>query len=195
MKNKKMRVLMESMLVSILLFGCASHQDTEQTASNTPTDVVLDAKTDAYDTIEELENASDLIVIGTKKEELKSAVERDEAGNFKDAYTISSFRISKIIKNEVHEKNETISILESEAYDEVKNESLHIGGYENMIEGNTYILYLRKSEDGYYIPRAVTTGKVALTKSEINKRFTGDIAEDEKTLHKQIQEKYKDELN
>lgn len=104
MKNKKMRVLMESMLVSILLFGCASHQDTEQTASNTPTDVVLDAKTDAYDTIEELENASDLIVIGTKKEELKSAVERDEAGNFKDAYTISSFRISKIIKNEVHEK-------------------------------------------------------------------------------------------
>lgn len=193
MINKKLHVLMESMLVSMLLVGCSSNSDTKQTASDTPTDVVLDAKTDAYNTIEELEKASDLIVIGTKKEELKSAVERDEAGNFRAAYTISSFQISKVIKNEVNEKNETISILENEAYDKVKNEKLHIGGYENMIEGNAYILYLRKSEDGYYIPRAVTIEKVPHTKSEINKKSLSDLEEVE-TLHKQIQEKYKDEL-
>lgn len=52
-----------------------------------------------------------------------------------------------------------------------------------MIEGNAYILYLRKSEGGYHIPRAVTIGKVPLTKSEINKKSLSDLEEVE-ILHK-----------
>lgn len=37
-----------------------------------------------------------------------------------------------------------------------------------MLEGNKYILYLELAEEGYYIPLALTAGKVPLTNSEIN---------------------------
>lgn len=38
-----------------------------------------------------------------------------------------------------------------------------------MIANCTYILYLEKANDEYYIPLATVLGKVPLDKSEINK--------------------------
>lgn len=46
--------------------------------SKEPENVFVSAKTDLYESIEELENASDLIVIGTKVKELESNVVYDE---------------------------------------------------------------------------------------------------------------------
>ena len=64
-----------------------------------------------------------------------------------------------------------------------------------MIGGNKYILYLSLSDGNYYIPLAVTIGKVPLSKSEINGDKLKMKNNDEVSigivdkLHKEIQNK------
>ncbi|MFR3042999.1 MAG: hypothetical protein ACLTMV_06630 [Thomasclavelia spiroformis] len=115
------------------------------------------------------------------------------------AYTYSSFQIDEIVSNKVKESNKEITIFENQAYDKKYNQILHIEGYTNMLEGNKYILYLELAEEGYYIPLALTAGKVPLTNSEINgtKLKMKNARDDEivEKLHKEIQRKYKAQID
>ena len=68
----------------------------DSSTSSKHEDIFIDAKTDSYQTIEELEKASDLIVIGTKIKELESNVLYDENGVYHLRYgnlnSVFSFR-------------------------------------------------------------------------------------------------------
>lgn len=195
-KNKYLTIGL-SLMMLLALAGCNSK---DSSTSSKYEDIFIDAKTDSYQTIEELEKASDLIVIGTKIKELESNVLYDENGVYQVAYTYSSFNIDEIIKNDVNELNKEIKIFENQAYDKKTNKTLHIAGYTNMIEGNKYILYLSLSDGNYYIPLAVTIGKVPLSKSEINVDKLKMKNNDEVSigivdkLHKEIQNKYANKI-
>ena len=166
---KKTKILLSALALIILLSLSGCNNNEKNTAnSKEPENVFVSAKTDLYESIEELENASDLIVIGTKVKELESNVVYDENEVYQIAYTYSSFQIDEIVSNKVKESNKEITIFENQAYDKKYNQILHIEGYTNMLEGNKYILYLELAEEGYYIPLALTAGKVPLTNSEIN---------------------------
>lgn len=199
MKNNKFVFTIFLTILCLTFYGCDNNTKSG-TVSNAPEDVYLSAKTDSYDSIENLENSSDLIVIGTKTKELESNVLYDENGIYQIAYTYSSFKIDEVIKNRIKETSQEIKIFENQAFDKKNNEVLHIAGYVNMIEGNNYILYLRFAEEGYYIPLAVTFGKVPLTNSEINKiriKMRNDDTNSNEVidnLHKDIQKKYKSKI-
>ena len=197
MNKKKYLTIGLSLMMLLALAGCNSK---DSSTSSKHEDIFIDAKTDSYQTIEELEKASDLIVIGTKIKELESNVLYDENGVYQVAYTYSSFNIDEIIKNDVNELNKEIKIFENQAYDKKTNKTLHIAGYTNMIGGNKYILYLSLSDGNYYIPLAVTIGKVPLSKSEINgdklkmkNNYEVSIGIVDK-LHKEIQNKYSNKI-
>mgnify|MGYP006066895443 FL=1 len=197
---KKTKILFSVLALTILLSltGC-NNNEKNTTNSKEPEDVFVSAKTDSYESVEELENASDLIVIGTKVKELESDVVYDENEVYQIAYTYSSFQIDEIVSNKVKESNKEITIFENQAYDKKYNRILHIAGYTNMLEGNKYILYLELADEGYYIPLAVTIGKVPLTNSEINgtKLKMKNARDDEivEKLHKEIQRKYKAQID
>lgn len=197
MNKNKFLLISLSFILSLLLAGCNQKNNN---ASMQHEDIFIDAKIDSYQTIDQLENASDLIVIGTKTKELESNVIYDENEGYQIAYTYSSFKIDETIKNNVNESNNEIKIFENQAYDKKTNKTFHVAGYTNMIEGNKYILYLSLSDDNYYIPLAVTFGKVPLNKSEINsdkiKMENSDETNPEivDKLHQQIQNKYKDKI-
>lgn len=198
MKKTKILLSVLALIILLSLFGCNNNE--KNTAnSKEPENVFVSAKTDLYESIEELENASDLIVIGTKVKELESNVVYDENEVYQIAYTYSSFQIDEIVSNKVKESNKEITIFENQAYDKKYNQILHIEGYTNMLEGNKYILYLELAEEGYYIPLALTAGKVPLTNSEINgtKLKMKNARDDEivEKLHKEIQRKYKAQID
>lgn len=130
--------------------------------------IVVEAKTDGYYTTEELEAASPIIVQGTKTKEGPSEFVNNELGQPLILYTMSSFRIDSIIKNDSNINlniNDEIPIFENQA--EYNGKIYHIAGYNKMKENNKYILLLNYYEDdGYYIPTAVTFGKIPLDESE-----------------------------
>ena len=197
---KKTKILFSVLALTILLSltGC-NNNEKNTTNSKEPEDVFVSAKTDSYESVEELENASDLIVIGTKVKELESDVVYDENEVYQIAYTYSSFQIDEIVSNKVKESNKEITIFENQAYDKKYNRILHIAGYTNMLEGNKYILYIELADEGYYITIAVTIGKVPLTNSEINgTKLKMKNAEDDEIvekLHKEIQKKYENQID
>ena len=201
MKKSKFILGVLALMISMPLFGCSNNGKANTANSSEIEDVFVDAKTDLYESIEELESASDLIVIGTKLKELKSDVVYDKNGVYQIAYTYSSFQIDEIESNKVEEAKKEITIFENQAYDKKNNEILHIAGYTNMIAGNKYILYLRMAKEGYYIPLAVTIGKVPLTNSEIKgtkvkmKNSDNESNEIIENLHKEIQKKYESKID
>lgn len=200
MKKNKILLSILALIILLPLSGCNKKKESV-IHSTEPEDVYVSAKTDSFESIEELENASDLIVIGTKIKELESDVVYDENGVYQIAYTFSSFQIDEIISNKVEESKKEIKIFENQAYDKTSNKILHIAGYTNMLDGNKYILYLRLADEGYYIPRAITIGKIPLTNSEINGtkvKMSNTDNEGNKTienLHKEIQKKYENKIN
>ncbi|MGM0125630.1 hypothetical protein IGI37_003029 [Enterococcus sp. AZ194] len=88
-------------------------------------------------------------------------------GRIDIAYTLSKFRVKKVISGESLKDEDTFTMLENEAYDQEKKITYHIAGY-NLIEADkNYLLILRHSEtDPYYIVSGVNYGKVSLEETE-----------------------------
>lgn len=137
---------------------------------STPKDEVLCAKIDAYSSIKELEKNSDIIVAGLKTEEQEPTFLYDGSGEYLlCAYTLSNFNVCEILggmeKKDIENKN--IKILENEFYDKEENVNYHIAGYNKMITGKSYILYLKYSENNdWYVPTGVVTGKIPVDDTE-----------------------------
>lgn len=128
------------------------------------------SKTDAYDNLSSVENDTEFIVTAVKTDDLKTVIERDEEGYLTTIYSLSSVKISSVIKGNIN-PNESITILENEGYDQTENRTYHIAGYEKMIIGNKYLLCLKQSKTNpdQFIPTGVVYGKIPLNneKSEL----------------------------
>ncbi|EDP7896735.1 hypothetical protein K7U53_000443 [Listeria monocytogenes] len=139
------------------------------------TEVVAAAKIDGYESGDELENASTVIVTGQLEKRGDSIIERASDDAVIGVYRMSTFKIAQVLKNETDDnlaKEMTISVYENEGYDAKTNTTYHIAGYTKMEKEEKYLLLLQKdSEDDYYVPTAVIFGKVNLNPNKRNELF------------------------
>lgn len=167
------------------------------------TDVGVCAKTDSYQSVEELEVHANLIVRGVKVKQNDPVITYyDEEPT--SGYTLSDFCVKEILKDEEEniQVNDTISILENEFTDEKTNTTYHVAGYSMMDEENEYVLYLSANtfENGvvYYTPLAVNYGITSLGNDyKMEKYITkeGDTVscnDEINTLRRKIRKQYKE---
>lgn len=198
--KKVMAVIVSLVAVfSILVFY--KNYSTESIKNNieTKTDEnnieIIDAKSDGFDNLKELENGSPIIVSGVKEKDIKIEIFRSEInGEINAGYTLSDFKIKTVYKNNVKDSNikpgGNITILESAFKDKKTNKVYSVNGYKNMNDNEKYLLFLQPEEDGSYATRAVHYGKVPLETIEL------ELYSDSKsnTLNKifdEAKEKYK----
>ncbi|EQC2293480.1 TPA: hypothetical protein ACSKNZ_002011 [Listeria innocua] len=139
------------------------------------TEVVAEAKIGGYESGDELENASNVIVTGQLEKRGESIIERASDDAVIGVYRMSTFKIAQVLKNETDDnlgKEMIIPIFENEGYDAETNTTYHIAGYTKMDKEEKYLLLLQKdSEDDYYVPTAVIFGKINLDPNKRNELF------------------------
>lgn len=143
--------------------------------------VDFEGKTDSFDSLKELEDGSPIIVKGIKVEEKGTDIYRSKIdGEIAGGYTKSDFKVTEVYKNTDNNSkikiNNTITISESAFYDDETKTTYSINGYENMIKGEEYLLFLTNETEGLFSPRGVIFGKVPLNTDEL------EVYEDEDSL-------------
>ncbi|MBC2262784.1 hypothetical protein HCB45_14635 [Listeria sp. FSL L7-0091] len=128
-------------------------------------------KTDGHESADAMKENVNIIVKGEKLSEgenivLDSEVTNEPAGG----YTKSSFKISEVIKNSEDDRaisvGNTINISEAEFYAKNSKTTYTINDYENMKQGEDYVLYLKVADEGLYITAGVTFGKIPINDDE-----------------------------
>lgn len=159
--------------------------------------MMIEAKTIGFDSFEELDAASPIIVIGKKIEEVDTEMYRSKLnGKVFAGHTKSEFLIQKILKNEYNPKiveSKTIQILESSVFNPEDNKIYSINGYENMKNGDKYLLFLDNEENGLFVTRGITFGKVPLSKTALERyrdKNRSSIENTHEEIFKQAREKY-----
>ncbi|KAF1299420.1 hypothetical protein BAU15_01885 [Enterococcus sp. JM4C] len=144
-----------------------SNSNTNQTDHIFRKEVYLDAKLDSFDQLRDVEATTDELVIATKISQDEPTIAYGAEGRIDSAYTLSTFQVKKVIKGKNLEADDTFTLFENEAYDQNKELTYHIAGYNLIEQGKNYLLFLRKSEtDPYYLVAGVNYGKINLEESE-----------------------------
>lgn len=133
--------------------------------------LILDASIDEYSSLCDVEEESEIIVVAEKVFEEDPTIVRNTQGRIDTAFTLSDFEVKKVVNGKLLSTGETFTILENEAFDEEKGLKYHILGYEKMITGSHYLLFLCRSETApYYLVAGVNYGKIPLEKvtSDVN---------------------------
>ncbi|WP_148459442.1 hypothetical protein [Anaerostipes faecis] len=172
MKKKTVLKISVTFILSSLVIILGNIYTREKTSKNI-TRVEVSAKTDEYANLQQVEQASDLIVEGIKTDEEENVVQRDENGELLATYTLSTFKVEKVNKTSKNKSYDIITILENEAYDENTRSIYHINGYKKMKPGKRYLLMLQKTEKNYYVPTGVNYGKIAISNRD-NEIYTND---------------------
>lgn len=106
--------------LSAMSYNLLNRKNSDNETINMGSDIMVDAKIEAYDSLSEVEAASDIIVLGKKVSEDEPTIIEKNGYTFA-AYTLSGFEIESIKKNSSEvsvEVGQTLTILENEAYDE-----------------------------------------------------------------------------
>ncbi|MCC5894747.1 MAG: hypothetical protein JJU16_04735 [Alkalibacterium sp.] len=126
-------------------------------------ELVVDAQTDDYLTLDEVEEASDVIIIGEKVSEGDSTVIENEEGVAEIPYTPSEIRVRTVIEGDPALECMTLVVLEHGACYNERFLVLHAAGYEMMEIGNEYLLMLKDTaRPPYYLITGMSYGKVPL---------------------------------
>lgn len=109
-----------------------------------------------YDTLEELERASDLIVVVTVAGKGKSVVDPE----MDILYTHTPLIVERVFQGNIS-PGETIEYVELGGYQRRPSGLYYIGleGYVPIRKNSRYLLFLDKSIDGTYISKGVYQGK------------------------------------
>lgn len=155
--------------------------------------VYVEAKLPEYNSLTELESAADLIIIGEKVSEAEPTIIETSEGTFGGVYTLSSFKIEEVKAGNAS-PSDVITILENEGYVEEYNMVFHVAGYEKMICGEKYLLFVREATDGeWYIPLGVNIGKVPMALDErviSNVCTDGELINSVISMHELIRDEY-----
>lgn len=139
-----------------------------------------DASYIGFNSIEDLDAHADLIVVGTPVlpfEEREHKVTYYEDGVVQDFYTVTDFKVDKVIKdskqavkNGIIQYFEPISIVTQEKGPKV---IYSIADYQEVQQGEKYLVFLRENDKGHYATINMNNGKFALeetAKRSINAR-------------------------
>ncbi|EDO0829816.1 hypothetical protein FVB53_14250, partial [Listeria monocytogenes] len=179
MDRKKMTIIA---IIAVLLLSIGGYMTYQKMKPKPFTEVAAEAKTDSFDSEEELSKASNVIVIGSLSKRGESQVDRDAEGGILAVYRMSDFKIAQVIKNDTKEslaEDTIIPIYENEGHDEKTNTTYHVAGYEKMENKETYMLFLTYDpEDKYYVPVGVNFGKMNVD-SEKETELYGDDSDNQ----------------
>lgn len=154
-------------LVIVCFLGVAFYQWNQNKPAG---DLIIDAKVDAYDSLDEIENKVSVIVRAKKVSEEKPMIRKNSEGNIRFTGTIGNVEILKIYKDDSGKElhiSEILPILENETYNKSENMNYHIAGYLKMKKNKEYMLFLDYSEeDGWYVPCSAIWGKYPLDLNE-----------------------------
>ncbi|EAE6298755.1 hypothetical protein E5Z49_12290 [Listeria monocytogenes] len=195
MDRKKMTIIA---IIAVLLLSIGGYMTYQKMKPKPFTEVAAEAKTDSFDSEEELSKASNVIVIGSLSKRGESQVDRDAEGGILAVYRMSDFKIAQVIKNDTKEslaEDTIIPIYENEGHDEKTNTTYHVAGYEKMENKETYMLFLTYDpEDKYYVPVGVNFGKMNVD-SEKETELYGDNQEEEiNKVQEEALDTYKEEI-
>ncbi len=160
----------------------------------TPKVVNFEAKADGFNSFEELEAASAIVVKGTKVKELSTEVDKSSVDDsIIGGYTVTDFKVTEVIKN--RDSNSKIVVGESISVGELafenKDSIYTVNGYEAMKDGDDYLLFLEE-EQGLFAPKGVVFGKVPLETEDLEIYTTEDMYQDE-NLDENLDEEVNDE--
>lgn len=150
----------------------------------------IDAKTDGYNSLEEMEDASECIV--RVKKESEEVIDPSQSGE--SGRTMSQVKIQEVFHNalgDAIQKDQVIAIWENEFPD--GDIICHLAGYEKMEVGKEYILFLRKSTThDCFLTLGLTYGKVPIEaeESEFMKQNADRIDPTIKTIAAEARKKY-----
>ena len=156
-----MKKIIPILIVSIFLISSCG------TVNDAPIHYDVDAKTPYFDNLKEMEDFSDLIVKGIRQGHEETIVTTVN-GNIVSGYTFSSFQITDIYKDDSGslKSGDIITILENEYYVQATNTIYHVAGYDMMVKGKEYLLFLTDSKKSvnqdYYVAAGVNFGTVSL---------------------------------
>ena len=166
-----------------------------------PKIVSLDSNYIAYSNVDKLDNASEMIIIGeaTKPfEDREHVIKQFDDGNIQDFYTLTDFKIHKIIKKSADAQvveGDTLPIIEPISYTNGLEGKTIItsDGYKQIESGNKYIVFLGKNTEGQYGVINNELGKFDINNPEPSKQIQ---SEDPYTsFRNSVLNKYKNELN
>ena len=155
----------------------ASQQTTEATATETTTEVrpskyavhvVMDAKTEEIASLEDMEKKADVILKAIRLDTENPVLDKIN-GEVVSCYMLTRVEIVGISRDTTGKlkPGQLITILENEAYDAESDTVYHVAGYDKMVAGAEYLLFLKRNvmEDGseYYVSCGVNYGTVSLT--------------------------------
>ena len=128
-------------------------------------DEVVSAKTVWYDSLEEMENAANVIVIGKKLNEDHLMYHQNGSDDL-PLGTVSNFQIDTVLKDSsgVLAAGSVIQILEQEFYNEALLTRYHVAGYTAMNTDDRYVLHLLYTDSSrtLYYTAGVNFGVVSL---------------------------------
>ncbi len=197
MNKVKFRSIFVILMVMLMLAGCSKGDSVKNNPDTGDEEIIhseVDAKTDCYYSLEELENAVDVIIKGVRLEKEEAVIAKTGKGVLY-AYTFSELKVTDVYKNSASQlaEGDVITILENEAYDKDTKTVYHVAGYDMMVEGNEYLLLLKENElDGktYYVSAAVNFGTVSLNDDGRNDDASMDYSAYE-SIWQAAKEKYK----
>ena len=155
-------------------------------------DVTASAKVVTYQSLAEMEEKADLIVIG-KKTEGDLYVQKSVSGHSYLAY--SRFQLGTILKDKLGgaEKGQEILVLEMDVPDEEEGIRYHVDDYTAMNREDDYILFLTYNPNSYpkyYTIMGVNTGVCCLGDDYKMKSYGTDTHEDVDAWREEIRQKY-----
>ncbi|WP_438318835.1 hypothetical protein [Sporosarcina sp. FA9] len=183
-------------VIFIALVGCNPISNSEVADKELKSNII-DTKIKGFESFEEIDNSTPIIIKGIKKEE-KNIIMNYEYGD-PDGYTESNFEITDVFKNSEQNKriaiNKNIPVLEHSFHTE--NEHYNYGGYMNMNNEDEYLLFLTENE-GMFIIQGVLFGKVPFSSEETeihqeisNVNYTSETIITAESFFKEARNKYK----
>ena len=176
----------------------ATEEGTEfSTEAGTPETVIhreVEAKTESYESLAEMEKDADVILRAVRLDQ------EEPVWNGSSGYTLSQVKISKIYEDKTGSLplDDVIKVMENEVYDEASNTVFHVAGYNMMVVGDEYLLFLKKDKlpDGteYYVACGVNYGTISTTTDgrEISPKYPNGVDMLDISIYKDI---WKDALN
>ena len=176
----------------------ATEEGTEfSTEAGTPETVIhreVEAKTESYESLAEMEKDADVILRAVRLDQ------EEPVWNGSSGYTLSQVKISKIYEDKTGSLSldDVIKVMENEVYDAASNTVFHVAGYNMMVFGDEYLLFLKKDKlpDGTecYVACGVNYGTISTTTDgrEISPKYPNGVDMLDISIYKDI---WKDALN
>jgi hypothetical protein len=167
---------------------------TEAGAPETVIHREVEAKTESYESLAEMEKDADVILRAVRLDQ------EEPVWNGSSGYTLSQVKISKIYEDKTGSLSldDVIKVMENEVYDAASNTVFHVAGYNMMVFGDEYLLFLKKDKlpDGteYYVACGVNYGTISTTMDgrDISPKYPNGVDMLDISIYKDI---WKDALN